>query len=475
MLPQELIDLLATYTHIPEHPELTFLIRPARLAARDDPALKSSLGASTAFWTAFGSVWSDHARLLAEGDSTAAEPVATLAAFLASLIAGSPDAQSNAMTLVEPHLRAVLVTTSSFMNLADEAFLGATRACCQALANLVTDNDAVASAYFPICLALTGKDDIVIRLLDSSDPAILLAVLVFLLNSTFGSAERSTLLAASPSGVKVLDRVLSHAATRFDGEAEQAFVDEEFASDVFGVIYAIVRQLIIHSAFPAAFAAQAASGGGFDTVNSQLMLLKFLDGYLHSLSTGSEAPAGLTDFLLATLDALSSGVQTTGKAMDERDAATCSALVLVLHCLSSVGLSSDAGRARSVECTETTVGLLAWTDAINKEQRASSEAVAWVEPEALGQLKRSCVRLLGIVCFDQKDAQDRIRECGGLTLLLGMCQIDDTNLTLREHAMFAIRNILHGNETNQALVAGMKAQYLVGPQGQIQDLPPALR
>ena len=43
------------------------------------------------------------------------------------------------------------------------------------------------------------------------------------------------MLAESASGVKVLDRVLSHAATRFDGEAEHAFVDETFASDVFGV------------------------------------------------------------------------------------------------------------------------------------------------------------------------------------------------------------------------------------------------
>lgn len=88
--------------------------------------------------------------------------------------------------------------------------------------------------------------------MDSSDPAILLAVLVFLLNSIFGSAERSCvtsplqthryssqiyrlLLASSPPGVKLLDRVLVLAAVRFDGETEKAFADEEFASDVFGV------------------------------------------------------------------------------------------------------------------------------------------------------------------------------------------------------------------------------------------------
>ena len=86
------------------------------------------------------------------------------------------------------------------------------------------------------------------------------------------------------------------------------------------------------------------------------MLLKFLDGHLHSLPPDTEQSPESTTFLLTTLKTLSSGVQIGGKAMDERDAATCSALVLVLHCLSSVGLSSAAGRVQCIECTETTVG-----------------------------------------------------------------------------------------------------------------------
>ncbi|KAK4699809.1 ataxin-10, partial [Phenoliferia sp. Uapishka_3] len=473
-LSQELIAILNSYSHNQSQTSLTTLIRPARLAVRDDLHFKSSLSAEPAFWTAFGSVWSDHARLIADGDITVLEPIATLAYFTASLASGNPVGQSNAMEFVEPHLRSVLVTTSSYFNLEDDSYSTTTRACCQALANLVTNNDAVAGAYLPKCLSWGTGQDIVSRLLDSKDSSILLAVLVFLLNSIFGSPERSLLLAESPSGSKLVDRVLSHAASRFDGETKEAFIEDEFEDDVFGVTYAIIRQLIIQGAFPAAFAAQAA-GGGFEIGNSQIMLLKFLDGYLHTLTTDSSPSSSISSFLLSTLVTLSKSVQIVGKAMDERDAATCSAIVLVLHCLSSIGLASDVGRAQILDCTEATVGLLAWSDQINKEQRSSNEAATWVEPEALGQLKRSCVRLLGVVCYEQQVAQNRIRECGGLTLLLGMCQIDDTNLTLREHALFAIRNILHNNAENQAIVSEMKAQYLVGPQGQLQDLPPALR
>lgn len=40
MLPQELVELLQAYAHDPQQPTLTATLRPARLAARDDPALK---------------------------------------------------------------------------------------------------------------------------------------------------------------------------------------------------------------------------------------------------------------------------------------------------------------------------------------------------------------------------------------------------------------------------------------------------
>ena len=50
-----------------------------------------------------------------------------------------------------------------------------------------------------------------------------------------------------------------------------------------------------------------------------------------------------------------------------------------------------------------------------------------IEPAAIGQLKRTCVRIIGILAFDSKATQERIREAGGIGLLLGMCQISDIN------------------------------------------------
>ena len=42
-------------------------------------------------------------------------------------------------------------------------------------------------------------------------------------------------------------------------------------------------------------------------------------------------------------------------------------------------------------------------------------------------LKRDLVRLLGILCHGRKAIQDRIRVCGGISVVLNLCTIDDRN------------------------------------------------
>jgi ataxin-10 len=42
-------------------------------------------------------------------------------------------------------------------------------------------------------------------------------------------------------------------------------------------------------------------------------------------------------------------------------------------------------------------------------------------------LKRDLVRLLGILCHNSKAIQDRIRACGGITVVLDLCVIDERN------------------------------------------------
>jgi len=72
-------------------------------------------------------------------------------------------------------------------------------------------------------------------------------------------------------------------------------------------------------------------------------------------------------------------------------------------------------------------------------------------------LKRDLVRLLGILCYDNKAMQDRVRVCGGIPVVLNLCVIDDRNPYLREHALFALRNLVHDNSENQAVIDTFRA------------------
>ena len=134
-------------------------------------------------------------------------------------------------------------------------------------------------------------------------------------------------------------------------------------------------------------------------------------------------------------------------------------------------------------------------------------------------LKRDLIRLLGILCHNRKAIQDRIRLCGGIPLVLNLCTIDDRNpckfpfglhwltccccfsperhsltlslthhrplrftfqltmimkiLDLREYAIFALRNLLHNNPENQAVVNNFQADEHVGPNVVVRELPGA--
>ena len=109
-------------------------------------------------------------------------------------------------------------------------------------------------------------------------------------------------------------------------------------------------------------------------------------------------------------------------------------------------------------------------------------------------VKRDLVRLLGILCAGERAVQDRVRTYGGIPVVMNLCVVDERNpckfpepyvylpasrwklyccasylffwprgvshqLTsynrfpdLREHAIFALRNLLEGNAENQRVV-----------------------
>ena len=49
------------------------------------------------------------------------------------------------------------------------------------------------------------------------------------------------------------------------------------------------------------------------------------------------------------------------------------------------------------------------------------------DPKGFVYVKRDLVRLLGILVADDRAAQNRVRNCGGIPVVLNMCVIDERN------------------------------------------------
>ena len=47
--------------------------------------------------------------------------------------------------------------------------------------------------------------------------------------------------------------------------------------------------------------------------------------------------------------------------------------------------------------------------------------------EGFNYVKRDLARLLGIIALDNKDVQDRVRECGGIPVVMNLCVTDERN------------------------------------------------
>ncbi|GAA5849125.1 hypothetical protein JCM8547_006456 [Rhodosporidiobolus lusitaniae] len=526
--PAELVRQLRGYANAPELSDsLVPLLRPPRLGLRSSPSSRSTYGSAPDFWPALAAVWKVEARRLADEDKSAIPAVTALAAFLLSLCTQELENQAQAVQYVEPELRKVLHVSSALFKLEDVEYQPMTRICCQALANLVTGNEALASRFFPERLRLEEEDMLLQRLLAAPDQGTVQALLIFVVNSIHGNQERAFLFGTSKAGVAILDRLLTLVGALYDDETPEGIANEEFSSDIFSLTFAIIRQLITLNVFAETFKAYPVMPD-FAIDPTLVTLLKFLDGYLSLSSTSLSFALSLVPFLVQELSHLTSFLvkeKNAGvpRAHDAADAATFQGVVLVLHGLCSVGLSLEKERAEEVEKTveeseadEAVKGMIEGVDDVVSLLRfsqillppptsatappSSSPTPSPPSPPplppaaipAIAQLQRTGAQFLGIVSFSPsnttsagtlgasgsgltKVAQDRVRKVGGLVVLLGMCQIDERNPTMREHALFAIRNLLKGNLESQEFVAGLKAQYAVGAGGELLDLPLSMR
>ncbi|TCD71867.1 hypothetical protein EIP91_003210 [Steccherinum ochraceum] len=102
---------------------------------------------------------------------------------------------------------------------------------------------------------------------------------------------------------------------------------------------------------------------------------------------------------------------------------------------------------------------------------SSATKMLSADPKGFSYLKRDLVRLLGVLTYQSRQVQDRIRGCGGIPVVLNLCVVDDRNPYLREHALFALRNLLDQNPENQAMVNEIQPVREWDMDGQLGERP----
>ncbi|KAH9066665.1 spinocerebellar ataxia type 10 protein domain-containing protein, partial [Lactarius vividus] len=448
--------------------------------------------------------------------------VVSLARFTRNFVADVPFNQKSAF-IIEPHIRQLIYLYTAWTKDGHESTFTVTRILAQALSNLVTGNQELIDQFWDVQMQTSEEKSILIRLTGLPDPRSLMSVLVLVVNCIYDS-QRARVLTTS-IGVRVcvsiLDRLEGLSDCPESGDEGKVFelgyglFSRLFQLGLFPEVYrrtsmqdedispsqTTLLKLVdsFLQSIPASFLDEGDHLCNLAGFLASVFLFQAENGrraIQQVTGTPSPEPRATTD----VRDSGGSVRRSSSGAVDLQLSSVCVALVLLSTSLSSILLAEreNGGGVTTgpnlvsvtLPCTnaisgsrgptgsgfiesllETLRAFDAFLPRINfgkvKPSYPHGDGGGGVPAQSAGEagfsyLKRDLVRLLGILCYNNKAMQDRVRLCGGIPVVLNLCVIDDRNPYLREHALFAVRNLLHNNSENKAVVDTFRADEHVG-------------
>ncbi|XP_060695528.1 ataxin-10 [Hemiscyllium ocellatum] len=112
---------------------------------------------------------------------------------------------------------------------------------------------------------------------------------------------------------------------------------------------------------------------------------------------------------------------------------------------------------------ETVVDLLYQTHLAGKQQQnvfSINQSLSFTDQTfhpAVG-FKAHLIHLIGNLCYHNNENQDKVRELGGIPIILDNCSIDDNNPFVSQWAVFTIRILTEQNLKNQEVISQMAYQ-----------------
>ncbi|KAG2181110.1 hypothetical protein INT43_008692 [Umbelopsis isabellina] len=508
-----------------------------------DAGLREELGGRKAFWQQSCQCIDSLRDELAQDqdDETVRQTLIATVRLVRNIVANDINNQANAVSsgisnnienmlawcLLEniPESKHIRAGHNTFLNYCVEYYTlptdrPITQMGVQALCNMLTGNSKQQNILWTVWMKDSGYSALFAKLLSTSDQITLMSTLVLIFNCIRNDRERSSMLVETQTGKMILKCLLKNAELVLEDEKTQNFE----------LIFAIFEQVVNNGLFSKAFASFA-SKEGLAISSNQTILLKMYDSAIHRQQSHINLNAAderlLVDSLKTTcnqaVDALSklpevassalgssdsnaeasSMTESGGSAEDQRNVRmtvedTANAYTGVILLLQTIGTMIVEGQCSSEVkqeianggCLKACLDLLAQAERKIPRITKSTEAMVSDTDTSKGTvgfmyIKRDIVRLVGALAYQDRQMQDKVRELGGIGLVLSQCNIDDANpckwfhplaselflvwyviteciiVDVKEYAIVAVRNLLDKNSENQAIVEQLSPQDAV--------------
>ncbi|KNE67369.1 hypothetical protein AMAG_11836 [Allomyces macrogynus ATCC 38327] len=347
----------------------------------------------------------------------------------------------------------------------------------EAIVNLVAGNPEAARR-----LLAAGDDRAgwLLALLSASDEAIVKKSLVLVLVLFVTHALPFIKADATCAGARVLERVFLVAEAKPgvaidddvqpDADAQLPYPDDDSdrapASPYLSYVFAIVRALVMD---PPHFVAVYHCIAPLPTAQAALLDHVLLVAQECTPPT-SPFPSAVLDFLIAEFARHVATITATDDLADSdvdtiNNSIPVPVLLAQLHVLEYLTLHHQP-----MPLLDAVVALLGYLhthqprttlrDRSPNEITTPAAAAAGADAGPLHGIfhtKKTLLLTLAQLVYCNRAMQDRVRELDAVALVLAQCNYDDRHPYLREYGVYALRNVLEGNEANQAVVNGLRA------------------
>ncbi|KAJ9109344.1 hypothetical protein QFC21_000673 [Naganishia friedmannii] len=391
------------------------------------------------------------------------QTVVQLARVTRDMLAGLAEAKAVVLPC-EPFMRLILYRITTFDRIKDEEMIPAQRAVLQAFSNLVSPVDEETAEWvFPLWQTYnTGsrEDAVMLRALDSEDAMTIMSCIMLTINFVRADDRVTKSLGTSelrPLVAKIIHKIGAYSDVEGGSMEERCF---HLGYQLFSMLFQQNMQGPLFSIL---------SSPNEPVTPSQTTLLQLLDGYHHNADwdAGTSAPQrngysflipaffAMSEYAIAAMTPSIAQTEQDQQALDDdpKLPKVFEACILVCQCMITVCLAETEHEAQTAKGLLSAIRSASEGDkhfiSVLIESRDGTTGLAGFAP-----LKRDLVQLAGLLANDDKMTQDQIREC-----------------VIREYALLAVRNLMIDNEANQAIIKEMDPVGLVGPDGELRELP----